>query len=192
MPRTLLASGVLILTLAAGACGGGGGAGPLPKQIVHVQPGQTIDMGTCGSWISPGIAAAYCAAGIEAPAPAGYDSHIGQVTFTGTPHAGAEGGIAQAAGRLPIGRSIGIKVDSATDGTIVAQGICGHTLVRGAFLGVRFRAGDRADLRVTRVGETPVILLRRNGRDIAPDQESLQDLTWMPNEVPNGCGFRVG
>lgn len=147
-------------------------------------------MGTCGSWISPGVAAAYCAAGIETPAPVGY--HTGQIEFTGAPRAGAGGGIAQAVGTLPDGQSIGIKVDSATHGTLLAQGICGRTLVRGSFLGIRFRVGDRAELRVTRVGQTPVILLRRNGRDIAPDQESLQDVSWIPQPAPDGCGFKVG
>jgi hypothetical protein len=188
--RPILPTSILLL-LALAACRAGGGDGPLPKRIVHVKPGQTIDMGTCGSWISPGIAAAYCAAGIQTPATAGGAVQPGQIEFTGTPRAGAGGGIAQAAGTLPNGRRIGIKVDSATHGTLLAQGICGRTLVRGAFLGIGFRVGDRADLRITRVGETPVILLRRNGRDVSPDQELLQDLPWMPDGAPDGCGFRV-
>ena len=51
--------------------------------------------------------------------------------------------------------------------------------------------GDRADLRITRVDGTPVIVLRRAGREIAPDREVLVELSWMPETAPDGCGFRV-
>jgi hypothetical protein len=51
-------------------------------------------MGPYGSWIGPGVAAAYCAAGVEAPAAAGYPNPSGLIEFTGTARAGAEGGIA--------------------------------------------------------------------------------------------------
>jgi hypothetical protein len=51
--------------------------------------------------------------------------------------------------------------------------------------------GSWADLRVTRVGGTPVILLRQNGRDIAPDREVLRELTWMPAMTSGDCAFSI-
>jgi hypothetical protein len=152
--------------------------------------GQTFKPEPCGSWISPGVDAAFCAAGQEAPAASG-DTGVGQIEFTGAPRGGAEGGIAQAVGILPEGRSIGIKVDSTTEGTLIAQGICDRTLVRATFSKIRFRLGDTAQLGMTLVGGTPVIMVTHNGRKVAPDREVLVDLTWLPANSPSGCAFRV-
>jgi hypothetical protein len=172
-------------------CGSKSGGGPLPATIVHQVAGDPADhSGPCESWVSPGIAAAFCAVGIEAPAASG-DTSAGQLTFTGTPRSGAEGGIAQAAGTLPNGKSIGIKVVKTTTGTLVAQGICDRTLVRASFANLRFDAGDAAHLEITKVDSTPVILVSRNDKRIAPTKEVLVDLTWMPANAPQGCGFRV-
>jgi hypothetical protein len=44
---------------------------------------------------------------------------------------------------------------------------------------------------VTRVGGTPVILLRQNGRDIAPDREVLRELRWMPAMTSGDCAFSI-
>lgn len=187
--RGLLLVAMLSSVLAGVVAACGGQAAPLPKRIDRAKVGDRVEMGRCGSWIGPGVAAAYCAAGAETPAPT--DARTGQIEFTGTERAGAQGGIAQAVGTLPIGRRIGITVDSDTRGTLVAQGLCGRTLVRGSFRDVRFQVGDRADLRITRVDGTPVIVLRREGRDIAPDREVLVELSWMPDTAPDGCGFRV-
>lgn len=186
----LFACLLLAVSIAGSACRSSSEE-PLPKRIDRVDVGVPVDMGPCGSWIGPGIAAAYCAAGVETPAPSGYGLDTGQIEFTGTERAAAEGGIAQAVGTLPAGRGIGIKVDSATHGTLVAQGLCGHTSVAASFRAVRFSKGDRARIRITRVRSTPVILLRQNGRDVAPDREVLRDLTWMPLTVPEGCAFSV-
>jgi hypothetical protein len=189
-PRRAPAHLLLLLAATAAECGSSG-AGPVPKRIERAKVGERVDMGPCGSWMGPGVAAAYCAAGVEAPAAAGDPNQPGQIEFTGTARAGAEGGIAQAVGTLAPGRRIGVKVDSATHGTLVAQGLCGRTVVMGSFRGVRFRVGDRADLRVTRVGGTPVILLRQNGLDIAPDREVLRELTWMPAMTSGDCAFSI-
>jgi hypothetical protein len=172
-PGNLIAGLALVLATAAAACGSNDAA-PLPRRIERAKVGERVDMGRCGSWISPGVPAAYCAAGVEVPVPAAAPNPPGQIEFTGTTRAGAEGGIAQAVGTLPVDGRIGVKVDSATHGTLVAQGLCGRTAVMGSFAVVRFRVGDWADLRITRVGGTPVILLRRNDRDIAPDREVLR------------------
>jgi hypothetical protein len=102
---------------------------------------------------------------------------------TGTARAGAEGGIARAVGTLATGRRIGVKVDSATKGTLVAQGLFGRTVVMGSFRGVRLSRGRPGDLRVTRVGATPVILLHQGGRDITPDREVLRNLAWIRPHV---------
>ena len=69
-----------------------------------------------------------------------------------------------------------MKVDSATHGTLVAQGLCGRTAVMGSFRGV---------------GGTPVILLRQNGRDIALDREVPRELTWMPAITPGDRAFSI-
>ena len=55
---------------------------------------------------------------------------------------------------------------------------------------VHFDRGDTATLRITRSGETPVILLVRDGHDVPPDHEVLVDLDWM-KDAPEGCAFRV-
>jgi hypothetical protein len=179
-----------VLVLVPAACGGSAtGTGPLPGTITRQEAGQTIHSGLCGSWLSPGIDAAFCAAGVETPAPSG--SGIGQIEFTGAPRVAAEGGIAQAAGALAEGRSIGIKVDASVAGTLVAQAICDRTLVRATFTEVRFHVGDDARLSAVQVGETPVILLVRNTHRIAPQQELLVELTWMSEDAPAGCAFRV-
>ena len=189
-PRRAPAILVALLAAAASACASSGAA-PLPKRIDRAKVGERVDMGPCASWLGSGVAAAYCAAGVEVPAPTGDPSSPGQITFTGTPRSGAEGGIAQAMGPLPTGRGIEIEVDSATHGTLIAQGLCGRTMVMGSFRGVRFTKGDHAGIRLTRVGGTPVILLRQNGRDIAPDREVLRELTWMPEATPDGCAFSL-
>jgi hypothetical protein len=189
-PGNLIARLALVLAAAAAACGSNDAA-PLPRRIERAKVGERVDMGPCGSWISPGVPAAYCAAGVEVPVPAAAPNPPGQIEFTGTTRAGAEGGIAQAVGTLAADGRIGVKVDSATHGTLVAQGLCGRTAVMGSFAVVRFRVGDRADLRITRVGGTPVILLRQNDRDIAPDREVLRELTWMPATTPDGCAFSI-
>jgi hypothetical protein len=36
-----------------------------------------------------------------------------------------------------------------------------------------------------------VILLRQNGRDVAPDREVLRELTWMPVTTPDDCAFSI-
>jgi hypothetical protein len=183
---TLLA--FLMLVPLAAACGSSpAGGGPLPSTIERQQAGTRIPSGPCSSWLGVGIDAAFCGAGLDAPAASGA---AGQIEFTGTPRAGAEGGIAQAAGVLPEGRTIGIKVDSETTGTLVAQAICDTTLVRATFSQIRFRVGDRALIAATFTGDTPVILVKRNGREIAPDHELLVELTWM-SDAPQGCAFRV-
>jgi hypothetical protein len=182
---------MLLLIAASGTACEASGDASLPKRIDRAKVGESVDLGPCWSWIGPGIGAAYCAAGIETPAPVGSEEHPGQIEFTGTPRAGAEGGIAQAAGRLPTGKRIGITVDSDTNGTLVAQGMCGRTVVMASFRHVRFRKDDLADLRVTTMSSTPVILLHQNGRDIAPDREVLRQLTWMPPGGPEGCGFTI-
>src|SRR5690348_17196936 len=97
-----------LLAAAAAACGSSG-AGPVPKRIERAKVGERVDMGPCGSWIGPGVAAAYCAAGVEAPAAAGYPNPPGQIEFTGTARAGAERGIGQAVRTLAPGRRIGVK-----------------------------------------------------------------------------------
>lgn len=192
-PRLVDLSSVVVLLAAAVGCGGaasGAGDVPSPRHVTRVQAGTPVDLGRCGSWISPGIAAAFCAAGIETPAPNGYK--VGQIRFTGTPRSGAESGIAQAGGTLPDGRPIGIKVESGTHGTLVAQGVCGRTEVRASFDDVRFRTADDAELQIVRSDETPVILLRQNGHNIPPDREVLINLSWMPQQSAGGCGFTVG
>jgi len=116
---------------------------------------------------------------------------VGQVEFTGTPRAGTEGEIAQAAGALPEGRPIGIRANASTEGTIVAQAICGRTLVRATFLGVHFRRGDTASLEATAVSDTAVILLTHNGARTPPDQEVLVHLKWLSSSGDSGCAFSV-
>jgi hypothetical protein len=182
---------VALASLAAACGSAGANAGPLPGTIERHPAGRSFESGPCASWLSPGVAAAYCATGTEVPAPSG-DSSVGQIEFTGVPRSGAEGGIAQAVGTLPEGGRIGIRVDSPTEGTLVAQGICGRTLMSAAFLHLRFWLGDSADLSATMVGDTPVIMLTRNGHKIAPTRETLLDLRWMSSNAPSGCAFRVG
>jgi hypothetical protein len=176
--------------MGAAACGGSeANERLLPRTIVHQNAGRAFPSGPCASWLSPGIDAAFCAAGAEVPS--NDRPGVGQIEFTGTPRAGTEGEIAQAGGALPEGRPIGIKVNTSTEGTIIAQGICGGTLVRATFLRVRFNVGDRAHLDVTQIGDTPVILLTHNGRTLPPLREVLVDLGWMSLFNPDGCGFRV-
>src|SRR5437764_15082214 len=88
----LVVAGAVLLVAACGSSSGG----PLPSTIERQTVGQpTRSDEPCGSWISPGIDAAFCDAGIQAPAPSG--SPVGQIRFTGTPRNGAEGGSAKAA-----------------------------------------------------------------------------------------------
>jgi hypothetical protein len=179
-----------MVAMGAAACGGSdANERYLPRTIVHENAGRSFPSGPCASWLSPGIDAAFCATGAEVPS--NDQPGVGQIEFTGTPRAGTEGEIAQAAGALPEGRPIGIKINTSTEGTIVAQGICGRTLVRATFLRVRFIAGDRARLDVTQIGDTPVILMRHNGRTLPPRREVLVDLGWMSLLGPGGCAFRV-
>lgn len=188
--RPLLAT-LATLAVVATACGSAAGDGRLlPRHITHQEAGHALPSGPCASWLSPGIDAAFCATGAEVPS-ANDAPGVGQVEFTGTPRAGTEGEIAQAAGALPEGRPIGIKANELTEGTIVAQAICGQTLVRATFLGVQFRRGDTASLEATEVSDTAVILLTHNGARTPPDQEVLVDLDWMSSAAPSGCAFRV-
>jgi hypothetical protein len=186
---------LLLISMAPTAfgCGASGGEGPLPSTIEHGLDSSSNE--PCASWLSPGIDAAYCDQNLEAPAPSG--DPVGQIEFTGTPRSGAEGGIAQAAGVLPEGGTIGINVHSPATGTLVAQAICGSTLVRATFDAQHFDVGDRANLAVLRVGDTPVIMLTVNGRKSAPDRERLFELDSSPGSIPMfhsgspGCAFRV-
>jgi hypothetical protein len=161
----------------------------MPKTIER-NPSSSRGSEPCGSWLSPGIAAAFCATGLETPAPNGSEG-VGQVRFTGTPRAGAEGGIAQAAGTLPAGTPIGIHAEEASEGTLVAQGICDRTLVHATFRNLRFAKGDVASVEITQAGATPVIFVKLNDRQIAADDEQLFDLQFMPAAAPHDCAFRV-
>jgi hypothetical protein len=180
---------LLAATVSCGGAASGADDVPSPRYVTRVQAGTPVNLGRCGSWIGPGVAAAFCAAGIETPAPNG--EKTGQIRFTGTPRSGSEGGIAQAGGTLPEGRSIGIKVESGTHGTLVAQGVCGRTEVRASFRDVTFRTADDARLQIVRSGGTPVILLRQNGHAVPPDREVLINLFWMPHHSSAACGFTV-
>lgn len=187
--RRTQAFAVLVFAALAAGCGGAVGSSdtpPLPSSISHQKAGVPFPSEPCSSWISPGIPAAFCAAGQEAPSA---EPGPGPVTFGGTDRSGSQGGIAQAAGVLPEGGVITIKATAGVDGTLVAQGLCGNVLARARF-DVHLDQGDTGTLRITRSGETPVILLVRGGRDVAPDHEVLVDLDWMKN-APEGCAFRV-
>jgi len=178
----------LVVALAAG-CGAASrssDAPPLPASISHQKAGVPNPAEPCGSWIGPGVDAAFCAAGQEAPSA---DTRPGPVTFGGTERSGSQGGIAQAVGVLPEGGTISVASSSKTHGTLIAQGLCGNVLARARF-DVHFEKGERATLRITRSGETPVILLTRDGRDVPPDHELLVELDWM-TDAPDGCAFRV-
>jgi hypothetical protein len=179
---------IAVLAAVASGCGsatGDSGSPPLPSSITHQKAGTPFPIEPCGSWISPGIVAAYCDDGQEAPS--GFEPSA--ISFGGTDRSGSEGGIAQASGVLPEGGVVTIKASGTADGTLIAQGLCGNVLARARF-DVHFDKGDRATLRITRSGDTPVILLVRDGTDVAPNHELLVDLDWM-KDAPDGCAFRV-
>src|SRR5215831_20625948 len=61
----------------AGSDHGGG----LPHTVLRVPAGQSpvsaVGAGGCGSWVSAGVAAAYCGAGQTAPGPSGNPAELG-------------------------------------------------------------------------------------------------------------------
>jgi hypothetical protein len=188
MYRGLIAATAALVAITAPACGSAGQGPsflPLPSSITRQKAGTPSPSEPCSGWIGPGVIAAFCAAGQEAPSGLGPSA----ITFGGTDRTGSEGGIAQAAGVLPEGGVVTIRASKAADGTLIAQGLCGNMLARGSF-DVHFDKGDTATLRIARSGETPVILLVRSGRNVAPDHELLVDLDWM-TDAPDGCAFRV-
>jgi hypothetical protein len=178
-----------MITAAACSCGSatqGSSSLPLPSSITRQKAGTPFPAEPCSSWISPGVDAAFCAAGQEVPSG---DPGPAAIVFGGTDRTGSQGGIAQAVGVLPEGGVLTVKASARADGTLIALGLCSNVLARARF-DVHFDRGDTAILRITRSGETPVILLVRDGHDVPPDHEVLVDLDWM-KDAPEGCAFRV-
>src|SRR5690242_3837295 len=119
-----------LLAITAPACGSaaeGPSSLPLPTSITRQKAGTRMPSEPCSSWIGPGVIAAFCAAGQEAPS--GYGPS--PIAFGGTDRTASEGGIAQAAGVLPEGGVVTIKASKRADGTLIAQGLCGNVLARG-------------------------------------------------------------
>lgn len=160
-----------------------------PATVIRLQSGQSGPKGPCDSWLSVGIAAAYCANGHEAPAPNGQS--LGEVRFTGVKRSAASGGISQAVGTLPEGGTIGLHVSGDTTGTLLAHGMCGGMIVKAAFYDQRFTTGAEGTISIQRADDVPVVTLTLDGDTIAPDREVAWDLSWLPTDAKRSCAFAI-
>jgi hypothetical protein len=159
-----------------------------PGTVIRPEVGERGPTGPCDSWLGPGVAAAYCAGGREAPAPTG-DETQGQLQFTGLEGAGASGGIAQGMGPLPEGEAVRFQVQGETTGTLLAQGLCEGMKIKAAFYDQHFADGTKGAISIHRAGDVPVILLAVNGESIAPDREIVWELQGPSSESEELCAF---
>jgi hypothetical protein len=162
-----------------------------PATVIRLEAGQVGPEGPCDSWLGVGIAAAYCANGHEAPAPNTGDQSLGELQFTGLKRSAASGGISQAAGTLPQGGTIGLKVSGETKGTLLAHGLCDGMTVKAAFYDQRFVDGAKGSILIQRTDDVPVIVLTLDGQTIAPDREVAWALSWLPAEAKHVCAFAI-